>query len=89
VIDYALAKKQGPKIKAALTRAKNIANPKERYSAVLAACHMAVKAWEQWGAWPDAWTTWQIALDDAAHKHNMSLHWPDGVPVIAPRLEAL
>ena len=65
MINYELAKKQGPGLKTALTRAKKIANPEARYIAVRAACTKAVKAWEVWGAWPDAWATWQIALDDA------------------------
>lgn len=25
---------------------------------------------EIWGAWPDNWSLWQRALDDAAFKHN-------------------
>jgi hypothetical protein len=66
VINYELAKKQGPSIKAALTRAKSIADPAKRYKAVHAACTKAVRAWEVWGAWPDAWSLWQRTLDDAA-----------------------
>jgi len=67
VINYELAQKQGPGLKAALTRAKNIADPAKRYAAVLAACTKAVKAWEQWGAWPDQWAMWNVALSDAAY----------------------
>jgi hypothetical protein len=70
MINYELAKKQAPKIKAALTRAKGIADPEARYVAVHKACTKAVKAWEVWGAWPDAWATWQIALDDATYAAN-------------------
>jgi hypothetical protein len=65
MINYELAKSQNPKLKAALTRAQ-----KKDYAAVLQACKSAVAAWEVWGAWPDNWSTWQRALDDAAYKHN-------------------
>lgn len=70
MIDYALAKKQSGQIKAALTRAQKITEPKLRYEAVLAACKLAVKAWERWGAWPDAWSHWQCALDDAYYAYR-------------------
>ena len=64
-INYERAKKNGPKLKAALTRAQ-----KRGYAEVLEACKAAVKEWEAWGAWPDNWSRWQRALDDAATKHN-------------------
>jgi hypothetical protein len=65
MIDYARAKAKSPALKAALTRAKKqVGNA--HYPAVLAACKAAVKEWEQWGAWPDGWHTWNIALGDAA-----------------------
>ena len=67
MINYALAKEQGPKLKAALTRAQ-----KKDYAAVLQACKKAIAAWEVWGAWPDNWSRWQRALDDAAVKHNQT-----------------
>lgn len=60
-IDYKLAKRNGPKLKAALTRAE-----KKGYPAVLIACREAVKEWERWGAWPDNWSRWQRALGDAS-----------------------
>ena len=88
MFNYELAKKQGPSIKAALTRAKSIADPAKRYKAVHAACTKAVKAWEQWGAWPDAWSLWQIALDDAfyalqrAATWNAILQWPTRPPIL-------
>jgi hypothetical protein len=66
MIDYALAKVEGPKLKAALTRAQ-----KKGYYAVLVACKNAVTRWALWGAWPDNWSNWQRALDDAAHKQNL------------------
>jgi hypothetical protein len=76
-IDYDRMKRVYPKKKAALTRAQN-KNPLDRYAAVLAACTAAVKEWDAIGAWPDQWSRWQRALDDAAR-------WPQ----VAPRLENL
>lgn len=80
-IDYALAKVEGPKLKAELTRAE-----KKGFAAVLVACKHAVSRWEVWGAWPDAWSNWQRALDDAAHKHNRT---GPREYVVAPRLDSL
>ena len=54
MINYELAKKQGTGLKAALTKAKGIADPEARYVAVHKACTKAVRAWEVWGAWPVA-----------------------------------
>jgi hypothetical protein len=76
VIDYARAKQNNPKLKAALTRAI-----KKDYPAVLAACKAAVVEWEAWGAWPDDWSRWQRALDDAT--------WKQAGFSVAPRLEEL
>ena len=81
MINYALAKQQGPKLKATLTRAIKTG----RYSAVLAACIDAVHAWEEWGAWPDAWSHWQNALIDAGNKRTRET----GVYINVPRLEDL
>lgn len=64
-IDYARAQANGLKLKAALTRAE-----KKGYAAVLTACKAAVVEWEAWGAWPDNWSRWQRALDDAAFTHS-------------------
>ena len=61
MIDYERMKRSHPRLKAALTRAK-----KKGYEAVLATCRDAVKEWEACGAWPDQWSMWQRALDDAA-----------------------
>jgi hypothetical protein len=61
-IDYARMQREFPKQKAALTRAKSSGDPQK----VLAACRSAVKVWDEIGAWPDAWHTWNIALHDAA-----------------------
>lgn len=63
-IDYARAKKNGSKLKSALTRALNQKDATERRKAVIAACTAAVKEWREWGAWPDNWRHWQCALDD-------------------------
>jgi hypothetical protein len=74
MINYQLAEQQGPKLKAALSRAE-----KKGYAAVLQACKDAVAVWNVWGAWPDNWSRWQRALDDAAFKNHQ----------FAPRLEEL
>jgi hypothetical protein len=58
-IDYARMKKLYPQQKAALTRAGK--DPDK----VLAACQKAVREWNEIGAWPDEWSRWQRALDDA------------------------
>jgi hypothetical protein len=75
-IDYARAKAKSPALKAALTRAKKQVGS-AHYPAVLAACKAAVKEWEQWGAWPDGWSTWNIALGDAASQQaRLTGNWP-------------
>ena len=61
VIDYARMQKVYPKQKSALTRAM-----KKGYPAVVSACIAAVQEWDSIGAWPDGWSSWQRALDDAA-----------------------
>lgn len=63
-IDYERMKLVYPKQKAALTHAK-----KKGYDAVRSVCRAAVKEWDEIGAWPDGWATWQIALDDARIKY--------------------
>ncbi len=73
-LDYvklnALVKKQ----RAALTRAQ-----KKGKEAVVLACRKAVREWNQEDmAWPDDWSRWQRALDDA-------FGWPSQ----PPRLEDL
>jgi hypothetical protein len=60
-IDYARMKREYPRQRAALTRAKNSGDPDK----VVLACAAAVKAWDEIGCWPDSWSSWQIALDDA------------------------
>jgi hypothetical protein len=81
-INYALAKIEGPKLKAELTRAEK-SDPTTRYKKVLAACRHAVERWEVWGAWPDNWSRWQRTLDDAAFQHSRT----NRENVIPPRLE--
>lgn len=80
-IDYERMKRVYPKQKAALTRAK-----KQGYSKVLAVVVAAITEWNEIGAWPDAWHSWQRALDEAAYAQNRT-----GLRamVTAPRLENL
>lgn len=73
-IDYARMQAVYPKQKAALTRAQ-----KKNYAAVLAVVTATVKEWDAIGAWPDEWSRWQRALDDAAYKER----------IFAPRLDSL
>ena len=71
-IDYARMQQTITKHKAALTRAK-----KQGYDAVLKACRAAVKEWDEIGAWPDGWHTWNIALGDAAAQQARATgNWP-------------
>lgn len=61
-IDYAAANAEFRKQKAALTRAINSGERDK----VLLACTKALREWNQPGrAWPDDWSRWQRALDDA------------------------
>jgi hypothetical protein len=47
--------------KSALTRAINSKDPAK----VIATTAKTVGEWEEQGSWPDAWSRWQRALDDA------------------------
>jgi hypothetical protein len=67
VFDYERAKKNGPKLKAMLTRALHVEGDKEKTAAVIKACMRAVQEWNLWGAWPDGWARWQCALRDVTH----------------------
>ena len=67
VIDYARMQELHPKQKSALTRAM-----KKGYPAVVSACIVAVQEWDSIGAWPDDWSRWQRALDDAALKARVT-----------------
>lgn len=60
-IDYDRMNRVMPKQKAALTRAKKTGDPEK----IAAVCKEAVKEWDEIGAWPDSWSTWQVALNDA------------------------
>lgn len=64
-IDYERMSRVYPKQKAALTRAK-----KKGFDAVREECRKAVREWDAIGAWPDNWSAWQRALDDAAIKEH-------------------
>lgn len=71
-IDYARMQREYPKQKAALTRAMNAWRKGGRVdnSGVVKACRAAVKAWDEIGCWPDAWSTWQVALNDTEPWHS-------------------
>lgn len=53
--------------KAALTRAINSKDPER----VRRACIAAVTEWEAIGFWPDDWSKWQRALDDAGFQISL------------------
>jgi hypothetical protein len=68
-VDYAALNRMVRRQRAALTRAVRSGMADN----VIMACRDAVREWDQPGAmWPDDWTTWQRALDDA-------LPWNAGV----------
>ena len=53
-------------LKAQLTRATKVQDKDARQWQVLTACQNAVRCWNQVGNyWPDDWSRWQRALDDA------------------------
>jgi len=58
--------------KAALTRVLNSGNKAK----LVAVCRKAVREWNENAWWPDGWSDWQRALDDALGVH-------------APRLDEL
>lgn len=72
-IDYARMQRTMPKHKSALTRAVKSGDPEK----VVAACRAAVAEWNAIGAWPDRWSTWNIAYGDAmsemGHGYGASL----------------
>lgn len=78
-IDYARMQTVWPKQKRALTRASKLSDPTERAGTILDVCRAAVAEWESIGAWPDDWSRFQRALDDAFFAIGAS----------APRLERL
>jgi hypothetical protein len=64
-IDYDRMRRVRRGQKTALTRAVNSGQPER----VMAACRKAVNEWNEIGAWPDDWSNWQRALDDAVGWH--------------------
>lgn len=60
-IDYERMKRVFPKQKAALTRAIKTKDAEK----IAAVCKAAVAEWNEIGAWPDNWHSWQAALDNA------------------------
>lgn len=62
-IDYEATRREYPRLKAALTRAKSSGDPLK----VLDAVEGAYDRFDAWGAWPDAWALWRIAALDAFH----------------------
>lgn len=62
-IDYARMRKESPRLKRMLTCAQKSGDPQK----VVEACKEAIKVWNEIGAWPDNWHTWNIALYDAAY----------------------
>ena len=59
-VNYDAMKKEYPKLKAALTRAKNSKDPKK----IIATVDLAFARFEEIG-YPDAWSTWENAKRDA------------------------
>ena len=73
--DYAALNKIISKQKAALTRAINSSDPEK----VVIACKNAVEQWGSSGClWPDDWSRWQRALDDACLQINRTGLSPGG-----------
>ena len=64
-IDYDRMRKRHPVLKRRLTMAERHELAGIRRAAVLNACRDAVAEWDEIGAWPDDWSRWQRALDDA------------------------
>jgi hypothetical protein len=60
-IDYERMNKIHPIQKAALTRAKKSGDPE----LIANVCKKAIAEWNEVGAWPDDWSVWQNALNDA------------------------
>lgn len=61
MIDYETAKKEMPKLKSKLTRAKKSGDPDK----VIAVVQEAYAAFDRWGAYPDNWHLFKRAEDDA------------------------
>jgi len=65
-IDYAAAKREMPKLKAKLTRAKNSKDPAK----VIAVVAEAYAAFDRWGAYPDNWRIFENAKTDAEYQQR-------------------
>jgi hypothetical protein len=66
-VDYAKLNKMVRRQRAALTRAKNSGDLDKLVTTIRA----AVNEWNEPGAmWPDDWSNWQRALDDALPFHQ-------------------
>ena len=66
-INYERMQKLRPSQKAALTRAVKSGDPVKIKTVV----SKAVREWNECGgAWPDDWSRWQRALDDAQRYHQ-------------------
>lgn len=60
-IDYAKAAKQWPTQKSNLTRAIRSGDTTK----IIATTEKTLAQWDEVGSWPDDWSRWQRALDDA------------------------
>lgn len=60
-IDYARMKRVRPGQKRALTMAIKTGDWRQ----IAVVCRAAVKEWDAIGAWPDDWSRWERALNDA------------------------
>lgn len=60
-IDYDRMNRIGPRQKAALTRAIKTRDAEK----IAQVCKAAIVEWDEIGAWPDDWSRWERALNDA------------------------
>lgn len=60
-INYDRMKDVLPRQRSALRRAVKSGDPEK----IAAVCKAAVSEWNEIGAWPDDWSNWQRALNDA------------------------
>lgn len=65
-IDYARMKREWPKQKAALTRARKSGD----VDRVAEVCRRAVLVWDEIGAWPDDWCLFERTLNDMLPWHQ-------------------
>jgi len=62
-IDYERMRREWPRQKAALTRARKTGDATK----VAAVCIAAVRVWDDVGAWPDDWRLFESTLNDMLH----------------------